>query len=70
MENTVLVQVLEAHDHARYKELGLFFSKLPVFANMVPQVPTLHQINHQVQIVPVFVRVLHIDQKSVTIISS
>ena len=42
----------------------LLFCETTMFSNVVAEVPTRHQIYYQVQVVPIFERVVHIHQKS------
>jgi len=42
----------------------LLLSEPPVFANMVPQVTPRHQVDHQVQVLSVFKRIVHIYEES------
>ena len=43
---------------------GLFFCKSTVFANMVSQITATHEINHEIQVVAVFERVVHVYKES------
>ena len=42
----------------------LLFCETTMFSDVVAEVPSRHQIYHQVQVVPIFKRVVHVDQKS------
>ena len=46
------------------KLTGLFFWKLSVFADMISQISSRHQINHEVQIITILKSIVHIDQES------
>ena len=63
MQNGVLVEVFEAKQHASDEKFGLHFAKVPIFSNVVPEVAPRHEVYDEVQIVPVFKRVVHIDEE-------
>ena len=63
MQNGVLVEVFEAKQHAGDKKFGLCFSKVSIFSNVIPEVAPRHEVYDEVQIVPVFKCVVHIDEE-------
>ena len=65
MQNGVLVEVLEAEQHASDEKLGLHFAKVPILANVVPKVASRHVVDDEVQVVSVFERVVHVDEERV-----
>jgi len=65
VEDAVLVEVLEAEDHAGNKKLGLLFVEAALLANVEAEVAAVHQVNDQVEVVPVLKGVLHVDEEGV-----
>ena len=63
VQNGVLVEVLEAKQHASDEKFGLHFTKVPIFSNVIPEVAPRHEVYDEIQIVPVFKRVVHIDEE-------
>lgn len=64
MQNTLLMEVLQREEHTGYEELGLLLVKLLILGEVVPEVSSLHEIDDQVQVLPVFEGVVHIYQES------
>jgi hypothetical protein len=56
---------LQPLTNTRRKKPDLLLSELVFLANMIPQIPTRHQVHYQVQRVPVLKRLTHVHQKPV-----
>lgn len=63
VENRVLVEVLQAQQHARDKEFCLFLGEASVLADMVPQVTARHEVDNEIEVVSVFEGVVHIHEE-------
>jgi len=63
MQNAIGVKKLETEDHTSDEKFSLFFTESPVFSNVIPQVTTLHEIDHEVEVVTVLERIVHVDQE-------
>ena len=49
MDDHFFVEVLETKDDGSNKESGLYLSKLMLFGDMITQIPTIHEIHHQIE---------------------
>jgi len=65
MQDRVLVQVLQAQEHASNEKLGLLFAETAIAADMVTQVAARHQVNDEVQVFTVLKRMMHVDEERV-----
>ena len=63
MQNGVFVEVFEAKKHAGDEKFCLHFAKVSIFSNVIPEVTPRHEVDDEVQIIPVFERVVHIDEE-------
>lgn len=63
MYDPIRVQILQGHNNATGEELHNLLPKELVFADVEPEIPSWHQIHHQIQIIPVLEREDHIDEK-------
>jgi len=65
MQDIIIVEVLQTLEDARHKEFGLVLRKTFVFTQVVPEVTTVHMIDHKVQIFPILKCTMHIDKEGV-----
>lgn len=63
MEDAVSVKKLEAEDHTSNEEFCLLFREASVLTDVVSKISTLHQIDHEVQIVSVLESIVHVHQE-------
>ena len=63
VKDTVSMQEFETEDHTGDEKFSLLFTESSVLANMVPQITTLHEIDHQVEIVTVLEGVVHVNEE-------
>lgn len=62
VQNALLVQVFEAHEHAGDEEPGLLLAEPLVFGQVVPEITALHEVNDEVQVLTVFEGEAHVDE--------
>ena len=60
MQNRLLVEVLQGLKHACYEESCLFLVEFFVLRQVVSEITALHQINHEIQVLTVFKRKIHV----------
>ena len=72
MDDVVLTEVLQAHHNTGYQELYvillitcIFFTERFLVEQPVPEIPARQIIHHQIQLLLVLERALHIDNKRV-----
>lgn len=65
VDHPLVVDVLEAEQQAGEEEPGLLLRELAMLRDVVPQVAPVEQVHHQVQVLPVLERVVHVDEEGV-----
>ena len=65
MNDILTMHELQSLANTRRKKPYLLLCELVLLANMIPQIPTRHQVHYQVQRVPVLKSLSHVHQKPV-----
>ena len=65
MDDLLRVQVLERREDAGSEESSLELCELVLFADVVPEVPSSHQLHHQVQVLSILKGLPHVDHELV-----
>ena len=65
MEDAFAMYVFQRHYDAPDEELGLLLSEFPMPRNVVAEVAATQQVHHEVQVLPVLERVLHVDYEAI-----
>ena len=60
MEDALAMDVFQRHYYAPDEELGLLLSEFPMPRNVVAEVAPSQQVHHEVQVLSVLERVLHV----------
>ena len=64
MNHILVVHILEANDHTSNHKFSLSLVKPLLLADVESQITTVEQVRHQIQILVVLKRVVHIDKDS------
>ena len=65
MKDALAMNVFQRDYDAPDEEFRLLLSELPVPCNVVAEVAPSQQVHHEVQVLPVLERVLHVDYEAI-----
>ena len=65
MKDALAMNVFQRDYDAPDEEFRLLLSELPVSGNVVAEVAATQQVHHEVQVLPVLERVLHVDYEAI-----
>jgi len=65
MKNAFAMKKLKTQKHASHEELSLIFCEFAMLSEVISEISTLHDVNHEVKIFSILESIVHVDQEAI-----